>query len=60
MNVCKQQFKIFDILDYEILLSILNTFTKEDYRKWNNVNEAGYILLIWKVPTSFSKTRPVN
>ena len=46
MNVCKQQFKIFDILDYEILLSILNTFTKEDYRKWNNVNEAGYILLI--------------
>ena len=60
MNVCKQQFKIFDILDYEILLSILNTFTKEDYRKWNNVNEAGYILLIWKVSTSFSKTRPVN
>ena len=46
MNVCKQQLKIFDILDYEILLSILNTFTKEDYRKWNNVNEAGYILLI--------------
>ena len=46
MNVCKQQFKIFDILDYEILLSILNTFTKEDYRKWNNVNEADYILLI--------------
>ena len=46
MNVCKQQFKIFDISDHEILLSILNTFTKEDYRKWNNVNEAGYILLI--------------